>query len=311
MGSRIPVYVCLAVAAVLLMLPGGCGDTGQPAEMVKATTAGDREALTAGPKGQELRVGVSPIVSPGEAFPAHRDVRSYLETCLGRPVRILYRRTYAEVSSLLRFGQLDAAFVCSYLYVLGSEDYDLAALVVPVVGGETVYHSYIIVPASSPARTLEDLRGREFAFCDLLSNTGRLAPQYALAQLGESPETFFSRTMFTYSHDRAVRAVAMELVDGAGVDSLVYEAMVAEDPDLRRSLRVIQRLGPFGMPPVVVGPRIDPEMKEHLRGCFLSMHEDSAGLRALEGLEAERFVPADSSAYESIREMARALGELP
>lgn len=98
--------------------------------------------------------------------------------------------------------------------------------------GGTVDYSVLIVPADSPARTMADLRGKVFAFTDPMSNTGRTYPTYLVRQLGQTPETFFARTFFTYSHDDAIHAVADGLADGAAVDSLVYDFAVARDPAL-------------------------------------------------------------------------------
>jgi len=40
----------------------------------------------------------------------------------------------------------------------------IALLAVPVVGGTSTYHSYVLVPAASPALSMTDLKGKRFAF---------------------------------------------------------------------------------------------------------------------------------------------------
>ena len=62
-----------------------------------------------------------------------------------------------------------------------------------------------------------------------------------MRDLDAKPETFFSRTFFTYSHDNAIRAVADGLTDGAAVDSLVYDFAVERDPGLAAKVKVIRR----------------------------------------------------------------------
>jgi len=298
------------LASALISL-GGCTGTESLPEVELMPAADVLPGDLPGSGENELCIAVSPMVSPGEAYGNYEGLHSYLESSLGVGVKILHRPSYADTNNLLRFGHCSVAFVCTYPYVLGRRDFGLEALVVPIVGGQEVYYSYIIVPAASPARSLADIRGGVFAFTDPISNTGRLAPRFALARLGEEPETFFSSTIFTHSHDRSIRAVATGLVGGAGVDSLVYEAMLAEAPELGESLRIIERLGPFAMPPVAVTPHLDPQRKQDLRRAFLEMHESPAGRRALQELGVDRFAPADDAAYRSIREMARALGEIP
>jgi phosphonate transport system substrate-binding protein len=77
-------------------------------------------------------------------------------------------------------------------------------------------------------------------------------------QLGHTPDTFFARTFFTYSHDNAIYAVADGVADGAAVDSLIYEFALLRDPDLANRVRIIHQSPPFGIPPVVVGPTFAP-----------------------------------------------------
>jgi len=248
-----------------------------------------------------LRVAIAAVISPKGTVQSYTPFLRYLAQRTGRSVELVQRQTYAEVNNLLREGGVDLALICTGAYVQGRRDFGMDLLVVPQVAGETVYYSYIIVPASSPAQGLADLRGKTFAFTDPLSNSGRLMPVYLLWQMGETPERFFRRTIYTYSHDNSLRAVAEGLVDGAGVDSLVYDYALRRDPTLAKRVRVIARSEACGMPPVVVHPSLDAGLKERLRDIFLTMHQDEAGRAALAELVIDRFVTIDDSAYDSVR----------
>ena len=68
--------------------------------------------------------------------------------------------------------------------------------------------SFIIVPADSKAQSLLDLRGKRFASCDIISQTGWIYPAIWLLQHGENPREFFAEHIICGSHDRALRAVA-------------------------------------------------------------------------------------------------------
>ncbi|MBI3361933.1 MAG: PhnD/SsuA/transferrin family substrate-binding protein, partial [Chloroflexi bacterium] len=110
---------------------------------------------------------------------------------------------------------------------------------------------------------------------------------------------------FTYSHDNSIRAVASKLVDGAAVDSLVYEALLASNDNLRTQTRILEKSPPFGMPPVVVHPALNADLKAQLRAALLQMDADAQGRAALAPLRIDRFVIVDDRAYDSIRDMAR------
>lgn len=250
-----------------------------------------------------LRLAVAPVYSPQTTLELYQGLADYLGQQLKRPAELVQGKTYDEINDLIRAGSITVAIVCTNAYLEGQEDFGLEALVVPQIRGETVYYSYLIVPADSPAQSLADLRGKTFAFSDPLSNSGRLVPLYELKKMGETPETFFSRTIFTYSHDNSVRAVMEKLVDGAAVDSLVYEFMADRDPAVRARTRVLARWGPFGINPVVVQPQLDPRLKEQLRTLFLSMHQSPEGQRILNMLGVDRFLPPDATSYETVRLM--------
>jgi phosphonate transport system substrate-binding protein len=248
-------------------------------------------------------VAIASILSPSRTLDSYHDLLTYMGRRLGRSVRLFQRGTYAEVNDLLKNREIDLAFVCAGALLEGEREFGMEALVVPRMWGKTVYYSYLIVNRRSPAERLEDLRGKSFAFSDPLSNSGRLVPVYQLAIRGETPESFFSRTVFTYSHDNSIVAVADGLVDGAAVDSLVYDYLRSRNPEAVAQTRIVTRWGPYGIPPVAVHPSLDPEQKRTLREFLLSIHEDPEGKQILDRLLIDRFVPVDPNLFRSIRQM--------
>lgn len=250
-----------------------------------------------------LRVAVAAVISPRGNVESYTPLLNYLANKLGRPVEMVQRRTYQEVNDLLRDGQVDVAFVCTSAYVAGKQDFGMQLLAAPQVNGATVYYSYLIVPADSPARGMADLRGKVFAFTDPMSLSGRVYPTSLVHALGAGPETFFGRTFFTYSHDNAIRAVADGLADAASVDSLVYDFAVARDPALATRVKVIHRSPAFGIPPVVVGPNMRPQLRAQLYDLLIGLQGDPAGAGILAALGFDRFVPIGDDAYESARRL--------
>lgn len=252
-----------------------------------------------------LRVAVAAVISPQGTVESYDLLLEYLGQEAQRPVQLVQRRTYGEINELIAAGEIDLAFVCTSAYVAGSREFGMELLVAPQVGGEIVYRSLLIVPAGSPAQSMADLRGAVFAFTDPMSNTGRKYPTYLVQQLGETPETFFGRIFFTYSHDDAIRAVANHVAGGAAVDSLVYDFAVARDPELAGRVQVIHQSPPYGIPPVVAGPQIRPQLRAELEAIFLRMADDPAGQAALAAAGIDRFVPISDLAYQSVRELER------
>lgn len=282
-----------------------------PSVQLNVATQGDVVAADLAPGKTPLRVAVAAVISPKATFDTYGPLLDYLARRLDRPVQLLQRSTYAEINELLQTGQADVAFVCGGAFVEGERERYMELLVAPEINGDTTYQALLIVPAASRAQSLEDLRGQQFAFSDPLSNSGRLYVEYQLVEMGETADSFFKNTIYTYSHDNSIRAVADGIVDGATVDSLVFDVLVRSEPELSQKLRVIARSPPFGIPPVVVHPALDPGLKSSLRAALLEMHLDEAGQKALAALYVDRFVSPQTAAYDDIRHMAAAVRGWP
>jgi len=285
----------LAVLSALAVLAAAC---------VRPEETDDSRVDAAASNDDELVVCISGMVTPEEGLPYYQGLSEYVAEKAGLKLRLIHKAEYAELNELLKSGEVDLAFSCSGPYVTGHDEFGLELLAAPVVNGTPTYQAYIIVPSDSAVTSLEQLEGATFAFTDPESNTGCLVPTYMLALDDTTPEEFFGRVIYTYSHDNSIRAVANHEVDGASVDSLIWEYTNATDPEFTSRTKIIARSEPFAIPPVVVRPDLDPSLKQRLREIFLTAHEDPEGAALLEQMHMERFVEIDDSDYDSVRKMA-------
>ncbi|MFC1523907.1 phosphate/phosphite/phosphonate ABC transporter substrate-binding protein [Thermodesulfobacteriota bacterium] len=292
----------LIIIFVLSCLLWGC-DRQSESPVKVSLSSGEQHEMSPPQKSSALRIAISAVISPKETFIIYKDLLNYISEKLDVNVELIQRQTYEEVNNLVRDNELDLAFVCSGAYIDGHDQFGMELLVAPVAYGEPVYYSYIIVPESSEAEHLEDLRGKRFAFTDPMSNTGKLAPTYMLARMNENIDSFFSDSIFTYSHDRSIEMVAHSLVDGGAIDGLIWEYMNSHDPNLTSQTRIIRKSEPFGIPPVVVPSSLDKELKEKLRSLLMNIHTDEEGMNILEKLHIDKFVILDDHNYDSIRKM--------
>lgn len=259
------------------------------------------------PAQHSLRVAVGAMISPKETFVYYRQILDYIGTNLGKDVQLVQRKTYGEINELFGKGEIDLAFVCSGPYANGKEKFGFELLATPQVQGSHYYHSYLIVNKDSPFHRLEDLKGRVFAFTDPDSNTGKLVPTYWLAQMGVRPENFFGKTIYTYSHDNSILAVARGLVDGAAIDGLIWEYYHHINPIFTSRTRIIRKSEPYGIPPLVVSRQSPFELKRSIRRLLLTMHQDPEGEQILSALMIDRFIEPQEEWYDSIRHMQQGL----
>jgi phosphonate transport system substrate-binding protein len=304
-GLRKSLGSAVIITLILIVLIG-CGIA--QAESLPFVDLSQREPLPAVAPAEvlPLRLAVAAIFSPQGTAESYTGLANYLGQKLNRPVELIQRRTYAEVNELVEKKAVDLAFVCTSAYVDGHKQFGMELLAAPEVNQEHIYYSVLIVPANSPAQTMADLQNQVFAFTDPMSHSGRVYPTYLVQQLGSTPVQFFSQTFFTYSHDKAILAVAERIANGAAVDSLVLDYALQRDPLLAERIKIIHRSPPFGIPPVVVPPTLSPRQKAELRQILLEMSTDPAGQKILAELGFDRFTLLEDNAYDSARQIINA-----
>jgi len=250
-----------------------------------------------------IRIAVGGMITPKDGFIYYKAFVDYMGRKMGRPVQFVDREKYDEINALLKAGEIDAAFVCSGPYVDGHAEFGMELLAAPQAHGGTVYYSYIVVAKDSPITDFEGLRGKRFAFTDPISNTGTLVPAYMLAKMHETPATFFKEYVYTYAHDKSIRAVALKLVEGAAVDSLIWDYLDRTNPEFTSKTRIIIKSPPYGIPPFAVRKDLSPELKKAMQQALLNAYKDAEGKELLREMMIERFVIIPDSAYDSVREM--------
>lgn len=281
-------FACLIIAIFIAVAVSGTVITVVPAKA---------EAIKA------IRVGLTAVVVR-ENLRFLDQWSRYLGKKMGQPVEFIRRRSYGEVMDLLSSGELEFAWICGYPFVQKRDPEFIKLMSVPIYEGKPLYHSFIIVHKNSPYQTLEDLKGKSFAFSDPESNSGYLYPQYLLALKGDRSENYFRSTFFTYNHAETVEAVAEQVADGAAVDSYIWEYLQHFRPALASKTRVIKKSPLFGFPPLVSRIGVDANIVARMKKVLMEMSEDEAGRKFLSGLKLDRFGESPPSLFQSILKMS-------
>jgi phosphonate transport system substrate-binding protein len=299
---RRPVALLFAVFALCMIM--GCGaDDGKYIDFSKPAPAQGLAGSTGRSGPRPLRLAVASVSSPNETIDSLRRIADFLSRKIGRQVVMIQRKTYAEVNLLLANDNVDLAFVSTGAYSAYRGLNPIELLVMTEFQGSATYDAHLIVHKDSAFASLDDLEGKVFAFTDPLSFSGHMAVMEALRRKGTVPERFFSRYFYTYSHDRAIWAVANKIADGASIDNQILEVAKRKQPEVMNKIRVIANLGTNPSGPVVIGAGVDATLRETLRDIFLHMHEDPELGAALQRLAIGRFTPPAPHEYDALREL--------
>ncbi|NNF54530.1 MAG: PhnD/SsuA/transferrin family substrate-binding protein [Acidimicrobiales bacterium] len=165
--------------------------------------------------------------------------------------------------------------------------------------GRPVYFGDLAVRCTSPVRGLADLRGARIGCNDPVSLSGHYAVRFAIDDLGEDPDSF-ADLIFTGGHRRSLDAVLAGEVDAAVVDSIVLTSCRSVDPAMQ-SLRVVQRLGPWPVQPLVARADLNEVEISRIRRVLLELNEDPIVLAALKDAALVGFVPTAADHYGIVR----------
>lgn len=258
---------------------------------------------------EEVRFGLTPVFLSSDLELLTR-LRGYLSSALGRPVTLVMRRTYQEITALLVSGQLDAAWICGYPFIKYRPQ--LSLLAVPVWRGRPLYQSYLIVDRNRSVEEVLELRGDIHAYSDPDSNSGYLVTQAVLAEQQQAASSFFRKSFFTYSHRNVVRAVASGLAESGSVDGYVWEVMSEIEPELTGRTRVMRKSEWLGFPPVACARSLEGTPLAAAIGQALTlMDRDPAGLEVLNLLRLDGFTAGEPELFDGIvrnYELARSFG---
>lgn len=249
-----------------------------------------------------VTLGLTPVFLDSDIVLV-RQIESHLSTRIGRPVQVVKRRTYREVTSLLVAGQLDTAWICGYPFIQHRDALDILA--VPLYRGEPLYRAYLITRQDRRAAGLADLRGDIHAFSDPDSNSGFLVTSAMLADLGTAPGAFFARSFFTYGHRNVIRAVAAGLAQSGSVDGYVWDVMAELEPNLVGATHVVQTSAPMGFPPFATSRQTDPGLAREIRDALMTMPATADGRAILATLRLDGFVAGSPGLFDSIATLSR------
>lgn len=207
-----------------------------------------------------------------------------------------------------RDGKADFGWVCSTSFV------DLATRVpdpsIRLVGvawvprdpgsrGRPEYYGDIVVRPDSPVRSVDDLGGATIGCNDEVSLSGHFALRIALRQRGYDPDRF-AELRFTGGHDRSLDRLVAGDLDAAVVDSVVRMRRSAADPSIA-GLRVVERLGPWPVQPLVARADLDDHTVSAARAALLQSNRSTAMQAELLGAQLSGFVEVGADHYLPIR----------
>jgi phosphonate transport system substrate-binding protein len=213
--------------------------------------------------------------------------------------------------------QVDVGWLAPFAYVLAHDKNGSQVILTSVRQGSKTYHSQIVVRADSGITTLEQLKGKKFAFVEPASASGFLFPNALLAGKGIDYKTYFSESLFAGGHDKVIIAVYNKQVDGGatfgnsidtGPPTDARTLVTSTLPDVMTAIKPIAQTDPIPNDTVSVRRGLDDNLTKLIRDGLLYVQSTADGKKVLRDLyNIDGLGTADDKDYDSIRTSAKVL----
>ncbi len=184
--------------------------------------------LTTAQTGRPLEFGVGLFQPDKDKNDAtYRPLADYLADALGRPVRLRTVDTWEGLAKSLASGETDMALMGPWGYVLANHQAGAEAVATILYQGKPEYFAIMVTGPNSGIRSIDDMKGKTFAFGDKGSTSGYLIPNHEFQKRGIDPEKYFAKVIYTKHQAIETQVVRGELDAGADYNRN-RDAMIAE-----------------------------------------------------------------------------------
>ena len=261
---------------------------------------------------ETLKIAFIPQENPEKLLGDIDVITKWMGEQLGVPVQGFVTFDHAAAVEALRNGDADVSFMGALPFELAEAQMGAEALVSEVYRGYPSYAGRVFVRKDSGIETLADLKGRDIAFADPVSESGYLYPLDLFVEDGlftgtQGAVDFFGNSFFAGGYQQAMQAMANGLVDAAGASQ--YADMLLS-PEQQTEIKVIGESVQIPSHAIIARPDLAANMKAKFTDMMLTLNapENRHLLAYLYGPDG--YVVADTAAYDGVREMALKYGLL-
>lgn len=251
---------------------------------VLAFAAGSASAQDYKAKYPEMTFAVVPAENASGVTERWTPFTAYLSKELGVKVNLRIANDYAAVIEGQRSGNIHLASYGSASFArarLTGVKTDAFANDINV-DGSTGYYSVFFVKATSPYKTVKELKGKNLGLVDPNSTSGNNVPRFELDKMGiADADAFFSKVVFTGSHENAMLALSQGTVDvvanqwtndaDSTLQQMLHKGMLknADGSAMKKDdFRIIHKSAPIINGPYAYSSDLPESLKVAIRKAF-------------------------------------------
>ncbi len=222
---------------------------------------------------------------------------------------------YIAVVEAFGSDRADIAVMNSFGYLLSNSKYGAEAKLKVLRHGSDHYYGQIITHVDNNINTLEDLKGKSFAFTDPSSTSGYMFPLKMLKDKNVS----LGNTVFAVKHDNVVTMVYQKQVNAgatfhspASSDGKIKDArerVLTQFPDVEKKVKIIAVTDSIPNDPFVFRKGLPKEISDKFVAAVKKFIETPEGKEVFEKIySVNGVVDATDADYNILRDMVAKVG---
>ena len=197
---------------------------------------------------EPLTLWVHPYLPATELIKKFTPLADYLSKKCNKTIRVNVSKSYKSHIERVGEERMDLAYLGPASFVKVISKYGEKNLLARLeVNGSPIYHGMIVTGEDSHIKSLNDLKGKSFAFGDPNSTMSHLVPRYMLLEAGVSIDDF-KKVNFLGSHNNVALGVLGGYYDAGGLKEGVYFKyqerglkLLAESPPISEHVFVVRK----------------------------------------------------------------------
>ncbi len=258
-----------------------------------------------------LKVSAIPDENPTELMRIYAPFAEYLGKELGMKVQFTPVVDYAATVEGLAAKKLDLVWYGGFTSVQAVRRTNGNARRLVLRQEDAEFKSVFIAKPGAGIASLDDLKGKTFAFGSVSSTSGHLMPRYFLLQAKLNPEKDMKQVAFSGAHDATALWVESGRVDAGALNFLVWDKLVQQKKVDLAKVNVFYTTPPYVDYCWTARADLDPAIQDKLTAAFLKL--DAANpehKRLLDLHRTKKYIKANDADWKTIEDAAVAAGLL-
>jgi phosphonate transport system substrate-binding protein len=265
------------------------------------------QRVDAGEIPPSLRMSAIPDENPTELLRIYTPFAEYLQREIGLPVQFTPVVDYAATVEGMVANKLDLVWFGGLTHVQARIRTNNTAYAIAMREEDLQFKSVFITNPQANVKSLQELRGKTFAFGSAGSTSGHTMPRYFLLKAGIVPEQDFSKFSFSGAHDATALWVQSGRVDAGALNFSVWEKLVDTKKVDAKQVFVFWTTPPYVDYNWTVRGDLDKGVVEKIKHAFLKLDRSNPEHAKLLDLHrATRYIAVESEdIFQPIEDAAR------